>query len=127
LRQYAKHRGCSPAAVSKAVRDQRLVESVAVQNGRPRILSFLKADEEWRHNTDSTKAPARVREDASSGAGIPVFPADRFTVFTHRSLVIFGALKGADLDLDRDNAWPMSAATARELAAKLLEAAADHV
>jgi phage terminase Nu1 subunit (DNA packaging protein) len=51
LRAYARHRRCSPEAVSKAVKAGRLRESVTQVNGRPAIASTDLADEEWERNT----------------------------------------------------------------------------
>ncbi len=59
FREYAKHRGCSPEAVSQAVADGRIADAeigradggAVPGNGRARILDFEKADELWELNT----------------------------------------------------------------------------
>ena len=53
LRAYAKHRaaaglpGCSPEAVSKAVKSGRLRDSVVLVDGEPKIADPELADREW--------------------------------------------------------------------------------
>lgn len=51
LRAYARHRGVSPEAVSKAVKEDRLVESVVMVDGKPKIFDLELADLEWKSNT----------------------------------------------------------------------------
>lgn len=54
LRAYAKRRGVTPMAVSFAVRDGRLVESVARDKfGQPKISDPDLADREWDANTSA--------------------------------------------------------------------------
>lgn len=57
MRQYAKRRGVSAEAVSKAIRDGRLRLSLTAVDGRPKIADPEMADREWRENTDASKAP----------------------------------------------------------------------
>src|SRR5262245_49251749 len=61
LRAYARHRGCTVEAVSRAVQRRRLRKSVIVVDGVPRISSAKLADEEWAANTQSSKRPRRTR------------------------------------------------------------------
>jgi hypothetical protein len=63
LRAYAKHRGCSVEAVSRAVQRRRLRESVVMVDGLPRIRDAKLADKEWRLNTNSAKRPRRTRSN----------------------------------------------------------------
>lgn len=51
LRAYARHRGVSVEAVSKAVMAGRLKESVVVIRGKPKIANIEVADREWGANT----------------------------------------------------------------------------
>lgn len=51
LRAYAKRRGVSPEAVSKAISDGRLRESVVFVDGQPKIASYEVATIEWTANT----------------------------------------------------------------------------
>ena len=55
LRGYAKRRGVSPEAVSKAVKTGRLVNSVAWIDGVPKIGDPDLADREWEENTRSSE------------------------------------------------------------------------
>lgn len=66
LRAYAKHRGVSVEAVSKAVKKGRLVRSVVVVAGAPKIANWELADQEWTANTDLSKAPGSVKARAAS-------------------------------------------------------------
>jgi hypothetical protein len=59
LRAYARRRGVSPEAVSKAVADGRLTESVTRAYGAPKIADPELADREWEANT-------RPRTDGST-------------------------------------------------------------
>ena len=70
MRQYAKRRGVSAEAVSKAVRDGRLRLSLTEVAGVPKIADPDLADREWRDNTDLTKAPGAVK-----GGGITLADA----------------------------------------------------
>lgn len=67
LRAYAKLRGVSPEAVSKAVSTGRLRDSVAIVDGQPKIADADMADREWGSNTlqriDPGQAPARDPRD----------------------------------------------------------------
>lgn len=69
FRQYAKHRGVSPEAVSKAVESGRI--STINQDGK-RLIDPERADAEWAANTQSmkrhvpTKAEKAERKTAPS-------------------------------------------------------------
>lgn len=65
LRAYAKRRGVSPEAVSKAVAEGRLVSSVVRVRGQPKIADAAEADREWAQNT----APRPVVESPADVAG----------------------------------------------------------
>lgn len=69
LRAYAKQRGVSAEAVSKAVSSGRLRESVAIVDGQPKIRDPELADREWEANTrqrvDQPPAtPARLKRES---------------------------------------------------------------
>lgn len=58
IRKYAILRGCSAMAVSRAIRDGRLVMSVSRdENGKPNGVDPDIADVEWMRNTDHSKVP----------------------------------------------------------------------
>jgi len=75
LRAYAKHRGTSVVAVSRAVKSGRLSRSVTHDaRNQPKIADVALADQEWAENTDLTRAPAFVKE---RGLGVQTSaPAD---------------------------------------------------
>lgn len=54
---YAKHRGCSRQAVSRAWKAGRLKASVSLVEGRPTIPEFAAADLEWATNSDYRRHP----------------------------------------------------------------------
>lgn len=63
LRAYARHRGVSPEAVSKAVKGGRIKEAVVFVRGAPKISDVEIADREWEANT---------RPSAASPAPLPL-------------------------------------------------------
>lgn len=63
LRAYAKRRGCSAEAVSKAIQSGRLRESVAQVDGAPKIRDPDLADREWAASTDRTRSPISAVHD----------------------------------------------------------------
>lgn len=73
LRSYAKRRGVSVEAVSKAITAGRLRESVTTVDGKPKIADAELADREWEANTrpriDQPRPPTTKR-------GAPVAPID---------------------------------------------------
>jgi phage terminase Nu1 subunit (DNA packaging protein) len=67
LRAYAKRRGVSAEAVSKAIESGRLERSVVVVAGEPKIADAELADREWAANTRprvERAAPPADGEDA---------------------------------------------------------------
>ena len=64
IRSYAAHRGVTPAAVRRAIADERLVASVT-REGRRVVVDFERADLEWAATTMADRAPvplaAKVR------------------------------------------------------------------
>jgi phage terminase Nu1 subunit (DNA packaging protein) len=73
LTAYAKRRGVSTMAVSRAIARKRLVQSVVRnERGVPAIADPDLADREWDANTDLTHAPTYVKERAAArAAGAP--------------------------------------------------------
>ena len=75
--QYAKHRGVSPQAVRKAIKEGRLSKSVTVQDGQ-RVIDVEKADWEWEQNTQHSKRrPAEAinaGKAAAQGLAPPIPP-----------------------------------------------------
>jgi hypothetical protein len=55
---YARARGCSPAAVTAAIKSCRIKAAVVTQNGRE-LLDFDKANELWERNTQQQPPPTR--------------------------------------------------------------------
>jgi P27 family predicted phage terminase small subunit len=68
LRAYAKRRGCSVEAVSRAIKAGRLVASVVTVDGSPKIADADLADQEWDANTDHSKAPPASDGDMDGAA-----------------------------------------------------------
>lgn len=62
LRAYAKRRGVSAEAVSKAVSTGRLRESVRLVGGAPKIADAQLADREWSANTQPRVDQPAARE-----------------------------------------------------------------
>lgn len=65
LRSYAARRGVSPEAVSKAIRDGRLVEAVVRVKRQPKIGNADVADREWDANTRPARSPGVEPRDES--------------------------------------------------------------
>ncbi len=61
LRAYARRRGVSAEAVSRAIAKGRLQASVVRVNGAPKIADPEMADREWAANTDLSRAPDYVK------------------------------------------------------------------
>ncbi len=77
-REYAKHRGVSPEAVSKAVKTGRISAS---SKGK---IDPAIADQEWEANTDPSRNPSRAAkatdgeaEAASVSGGLPPYAQSR--------------------------------------------------
>ena len=49
---YAKYRGCTPSAVSRAIQGGRLRKSLT-KKGKDYVIDFSHADEEWSSQTNS--------------------------------------------------------------------------
>lgn len=65
LAAYARHRGCKPPNVTRAVQRGKLNKSVVRVNGKPKIRSADLADEEWAANSHGTRHPSTAPpEDA---------------------------------------------------------------
>lgn len=63
LSEYAALRKVSPAAVSKAVKEGRLLKSVRrAPNGRVEKIDVIIANQEWDKNTDASKVRYRDRQ-----------------------------------------------------------------
>lgn len=56
---YARHRGCSPNAVLKAVADGRIAAAAVVVAGKIKAIRWRLADELWAANTDPTQVRHR--------------------------------------------------------------------
>lgn len=62
LRAYAKRRGVSPEAVSKAITARRLRKSVTMVGGQPKIADPALADREWSSHTQPRVDQAAPRD-----------------------------------------------------------------
>lgn len=69
FRGYAKHRGVSPEAVSKAVESGRIT-TVTDENGK-RLIDPEKADLEWARNTQSSKRYNPTKGEMAQGKKKP--------------------------------------------------------
>ena len=92
--EYARHRGCAPNAVTKAVKDGRIAAAAEFsEDGSIKAIAWRRADELWAANTDPAEAarsgktvnPAGAieqlelgpREDAKGDAGKAAHPASK--------------------------------------------------
>jgi hypothetical protein len=62
--EYAQHRGVSPQAVRKAIKEGRLRQAV-IREGRSAKIDQAAADVEWRRNT--SQAQQRTAEQINTG------------------------------------------------------------
>lgn len=65
LRAYARRRGTSAPSVVRAIKRGRLQKSLVYVDGKPQIGDPDLADQEWAQNTDLTKAPSAVKQQAA--------------------------------------------------------------
>ena len=68
--EYARSRGCSPAAVTGAIKTGRIKAAVVTKDGRE-FLDFDKANELWERNTQQQPPPTRAAKST------PKPPTDR--------------------------------------------------
>jgi len=83
LREYARHRGCSLAAVQKAIDDGRIQIAKEEPHGN-KIWKFVDshiADQEWQNNTDPTQQRIATRKEK----GIIDAPAARSPTYKTNS------------------------------------------
>lgn len=73
LSDYAKHRGCSKQAVSKAVESGRLLRSIIRVDGKPRIADIGLADQEWERRV--VRAPKAKLAASEPPAAAPAAQA----------------------------------------------------
>lgn len=132
LSAYAKRRGVSKQAVSKAVERERLKSSVAFVGGKPRITDPDLADREWTQNTDLSRAPGYVKERAGPPsptvvvvASTAAFPADtpKPSVTTQSALPDAGSVQDP---LDPDARWNLKDASSEEKKWKALLAQLEY-
>jgi hypothetical protein len=131
LGAYAKHRGCSKNAVSKAIKRGRLKLSVVHDAaGQPKIADAALADREWTQNTDLSRAPGDVKERAARPAqpssSIEVSsPAERQATSTppqpaQQPLRDDPDTPGQPPPLDPEERWKLNDASAEEKKYKAL-------
>lgn len=65
LRQYAKHRGCSLAAVQKAIETGRIRVAKEERHGQKvfKFINTIDADVDWQNNTDPLQQRTATRKD----------------------------------------------------------------
>lgn len=74
LAEYARHRGCSKAAVTQAIDAKKLVKSVEIVGKKRRIVDVALADQEWTAN--SARVTKFVKPaTATAVAAVPTAPA----------------------------------------------------
>lgn len=123
VRAYARHRGCSHKAVQNAIRRGRLDKSVV--GGR--VTDFALADREWELNRLRLRPPAADEDRDLQARDIRALEVDQGQLSVTRcgATLVFGCLQpdGAAPDPDASFVVPMSAGTARSLAARLIDVA----
>ena len=79
---YARSRGCSPAAVTTAIKSGRIKEAVVTKDGKE-LLDFDKANDLWARNTQQqppstqdSAAPSKPPSDQALRAFIESLPED---------------------------------------------------
>lgn len=131
--EYARHRGCSRAAVHKAANPNakvaRLKDSIVVVDGRRYIRNAAEADREWQRNTGRLASTRNGRRE-SPGAVAPVRPAgalsvaigvDRISISEIAGLVLI-ATTDADGGIDMDGfCLPVTYTTARLISERLTQ------
>lgn len=68
VREYARHRGCAPSAVVKAMKEERITSNVD-EKGRPWIDPEV-ADIQWAKNTRARADSARPAAAFAAGEGV---------------------------------------------------------
>ena len=92
---YARYRGCTSAAVHKAIRAGRLRGSIVRVQGRTMLRSAADADREWEARTDRSRRPDYARMVAPQTA--PLAPP-----LSAPAPGLLGDEPGAGLGDDRD-------------------------
>lgn len=116
LAAYAKHRGVSAMAVSRAVKAGRLVESVVRdEHNVPKIKDVALADREWMANSNYTDAPHHLAQ----------IPPELRSAFPELVPAAQASVDGADsmMEAQRRAAW----AKAQLAELKLKEATGEVV
>ena len=129
---YARHRGVSRAAVSKAKACGRL-RSCFIRSDGKILIDREAADLEWTTNTDSSRWPLERRErataatsdvDAFDTRGLAVLPEIRpelLSAFLSHGAVVFSIAN--DPACSDGLLWKMTPGTALRLGARLLRLA----
>ncbi len=112
LSDFARLRGVSAEAVSKAVRVGRLSRCIGRDShGRPFITDMSIANEEWELNT----CGQRRAEQASAAAAVAL---DRVSIFDIAGLVVIAIASRAG-DFDEAQAFTFTPETAGRIALRL--------
>lgn len=68
IREYARHRGCAPSAVAKAIKEERITSNLD-EKGRPWIDPEV-ADIQWEKNTRARADSARTVAPTAEAQGV---------------------------------------------------------
>ena len=97
VRAYAKHRGCAPSTVVKAIQSERIAGAVTRDaRGHHPLIDVDQADRLWRANTD----PSYQRERPARPAR-PAPAADPWAVLLDLAVEIEVALSAALRDCEK--------------------------
>lgn len=107
---YAKHRGISREAVSKAIAAGRLPTSTVVVDGRAQILDVDLADQEWAENTRPASTGAR---GAAGLADLPDLAKSNIMLMAAKARREIALADMAELDLDERRGELVAAAPVR--------------
>lgn len=117
IADYARHRGCASSSVLKAIRSDRLNQSVVYVDGKPKIIDVAKADAEWRANSDYTKRPDLAMKKRPRS----LFPCalERLSVFKAFGHTVLAIEAGKPGDADATFVLELKPEDARIVAAAL--------
>lgn len=136
LREYARLRGVSAEAVSKAVTAGRLRESVVQVGGKPKIGDVELADREWGANTRPRadmplppKRGARPTEDGDEALpeGVPSYNVSRAVREFHASRRECALADGAEIDVAEKKGELVSVPEARDYVTKKFAAVKTRI
>jgi hypothetical protein len=147
--EYARHRGCAPNAVSKAIKDGRIASALVQDDGKFIGIKWRLADELWLLNTDpdqqlrghggilppavgtqmvlQTSAPSAPGEPEDDAPLAGVTPADRDELVRHRTEKARLENQMTELDLAKRRGELVSLSEERELRTKRYRSIRDKL